>query len=250
MDIKLKESFLQNWDEFFPGAELPIAFYYTDEVDRAEMASPPNAWQCVLAQLIAVRRGKPLSFGVGQVTCPGAQRYFGFCHSVMPNFEYFLSCGIPGQMEGERYKKSPEIVREMMGKVPSFTAPAQYIVFKRWDQLEANDNPDAVVFFAKPDTLSGLFTLAGFDESDLEAVFSPFSAGCGSMVQYAYVEKDKERPRAVLGMFDVSARPWVPKDTLTFSVPMAKFVRMVDNMPESFLALHSWNRVKDRMERG
>lgn len=29
----------------------------------------------------------------------------------MPNFEYFLSCGIPGKLEGERYKKTPELVR-------------------------------------------------------------------------------------------------------------------------------------------
>ena len=48
----------------------------------------------------------------------------------MPNFEYFLSCGIPGELEGERYKKSPEIVLEFMKKAPCFKAPARYTVFK------------------------------------------------------------------------------------------------------------------------
>lgn len=51
----------------------------------------------------------------------------------------------------------------------------------------------------------------------------------------------------MIGMFDVSARPYVPKETLTFSVPMNKFIRMVDNMEESFLITHSWEKVKKRI---
>jgi len=33
-------------------------------------------------------------------------------------------------MEGERYKKSPEIVRQLMENGPDFEAPHKYIVFK------------------------------------------------------------------------------------------------------------------------
>ena len=65
----------------------------------------------------------------------------GFSADVMPHFEFFLSCGIPGKVEGERYKKSPEIVRESMRRVESFDAPARYAVFKRWDMLEEKDEP-------------------------------------------------------------------------------------------------------------
>jgi len=249
MDIKFREKFQERWERYFPGAELPMAFYYTDEIDRAEMAAAPSVWQCLLSQLITVRRGKPLCFGLGEVSCPGARRYLGFCGNLMPDFEYFLSTGIEGQLEGERYKKSPEIVRELMKNAPEFIAPAQYIVFKRWDQLQAHDEPDVVVFFATPDVLSGLFTLTGYEESDNETVVAPFSAGCGSFVQCAYLEARRERPRGVLGLFDVSARPWVPHDALSFAVPFAKFTRMVNDMDESFLTTHSWERVKDRMAR-
>ena len=31
--------------------------------------------------------------------------YLGFSEKVRPNFEFFLSCGIQGKFEGERYKK-------------------------------------------------------------------------------------------------------------------------------------------------
>jgi hypothetical protein len=43
-------------------------------------------------------------------------------------------------------------------------ATAKYIVFKRWDKLETKDNPEVVIFYARPDVLAGLYTLASFDE--------------------------------------------------------------------------------------
>jgi hypothetical protein len=138
-------------------------------------------------------------------------------------------------------------VKQVMERVPAFRAPARYIVFKRWDALEQSDDPEVVVFFARPDVVSGLFTLANFDEVEANGVFSPFAAGCGSIVQYPYMEKDSERPRAVLGLFDVSARAHVLSDIFTFSVPMNKFRRMIENMDDSFLITPSWATVSRRI---
>lgn len=249
MDMKIKEEFIVLWKKYFNGAELPIAFYYTDEKESAEVMEPSSEHRCVICDLSKVRKGESLCFSVDSVGCGGGKRYLGFAQEIMPNFEYFLSCGIPGKLEGERYKKSPELVKEAMNKLPDFRAPAKFIVFKRWDMVEESDDPDVVVFFAQPDVLSGLFTLANFDEVDPNGVFAPFAAGCGSIVQYPYLEKNSERPRAVLGMFDVSARPCVPEEALTFSVPMKKFVRMIENIGESFLITPSWSKVNKRIDR-
>jgi uncharacterized protein (DUF169 family) len=247
MDMEIKEKFTRLWKKFFNGAELPIAFYYTDEKTRAEVAEPPSGHRCVISDLSKVRGGNPLCFDADSIGCGGGKRYLGFAEEVMPNFEYFLSCGIPGKLEGERYKKSPALVREVMEKLPEFKAPARFIVFKRWDGLEHSEDPDVVVFFGRPDILSGLFTLANFDEAEPDRVFAPFAAGCGSIVQYPYLEKGCPRPRCVLGMFDVSARPCVPEDVLTFSVPMNKLIRMIGNMEESFLITPSWGKVNKRI---
>jgi hypothetical protein len=247
MDMAVKETFAHRWPKYFPGAEWPIVFYYTNDPSRAERVPPVTERVCVIAQLGAVRQGHSLCFEEASLGCAGAKRYFGFCQTLMPGFEYFLSCGIPGKLIGERYKKSPEIVREMIEHAPVFTAPAPYVIFKRWDHLEASDDPEAVIFYAKTDVLSGLFTLSGFDESDVNAVKAPFSAGCGSIVQYPWLEQRADHPHAVLGMFDVSARPWVQRDVLTFAVPMKKFTRMVRNMDDSFLTTSSWQRVRDRL---
>lgn len=247
MDMNIKERFVGLWKRYFNGVELPIAFYYTDKERCAEVVKPPSGHRCVIADLLKVRDGKALCFDDDSIGCGGGKRYLGFTHEIMPNFEYFLSYGIPGKLEGERYKKSPELVKEAMIRSPRFEAPARFIVFKRWDMLEKLDNPEVVVFFAPPDVLSGLFTLSNFDEGELNGVFAPFAAGCGSIVQYPYLEKASNSPRCVLGMFDVSARPYVPEDTLTFSVPINKFLLMIENMEESFLITPSWGKVKKRI---
>lgn len=243
----LREKFKNLWGKFFKNAELPITFYYTDEEGHAELVKPGSGPRCVIGSLIKVRRGNPLSFNVDSIGCNGGKRYFGFTEEIRPDFEYFLSCGIPGKVEGERYKKSPELVNEWMKHRPVLKAPGRYIVFKRWDQLEESDNPDVVIFYAQPDVLSGLFTLANYDEAEPNQVFAPFGAGCSTIVQYPYLEKSSIHPRAVIGMFDISGRPFVPQNTLTFSIPMNKFLRMVENIEESFLITDSWRKVQKRI---
>jgi uncharacterized protein (DUF169 family) len=247
MDLKIKTNFIQLWKKYFNGADLPITFYYTEEVKKIEEAKLSPKTRCLICALSPVRKGKSLCFSVDNIGCAGGKRYLGFTRTLRPNFEYFLSCGIPGKLEGERYKKTPEMVKEIMKKMPEFKAPAKYIIFKRWDKLDDFDHPEVVIFFSTPDVLSGLFTLTSFDEVESSGVIAPFSAGCGSIVQYPYFEKNSDHPRAVLGMFDVSARPCVPEETLTFSVPINKFTRMIGNMEESFLTTPSWSKVKKRI---
>ena len=248
MDCRFKENFVVLWKRFFGEAELPITFYYTNEEEHAELVKPGSLHRCLIAALQLVREGKPLCFDANSIGCFGGRRYLGFRSKLRPNFEYFLSYGIPGKMEGERYKKTPEIAAEAMKFTQPFEAPSRFIVFKRWDQLLESDNPAVVIFFAPPDVLSGLFTLANFDETEPNGVFAPFGSGCLSIVQYPFLEKDSIRQRAVLGLFDVSARPFVPENTLSFSVPMRKFERMIQNMEESFLTTNSWRLIQKRIQ--
>jgi len=248
MDTIIKNKFLNLWKKYFKNSELPITFYYSDNDNGAKEFIKPKGRSCLICELAQVRNGKSLYFTADTVACGGGKRYLGFSDALFPDFKYFLSCGIPGKMEGERYVRTPEMVEEIQKNQKKINAKGNKIIFKRWDNLTENDNPDVVIFFAKPDVLSGLFTLANFDQTEPNGTFSPFGAGCGSIVHYPYFEKDSERPRAVIGMFDPSARPCVPKDTLTFAVPMVKFLKMIDYMEESFLITETWNNVMKRIE--
>lgn len=259
MDLALKAHVQDRWSAHFPGAELPIVLYYTNDSARAQpplrpsapshpcTTAPPPPSPCLICDLAAVRQGASRRFDAQTISCGGARRYLGFDPRIRPNFAHFLSCGIPGEIEGERYKQSPQLVEAYLENQPPFVAPGRFIVFKRWDRLDAEDDPAVVVFFAPPDVLSGLFTLANFDEADPHAVVAPFGAGCASIVYHPYRQLSNDRPRAVLGMFDVSARPCVPPDVLTFAVPWPRFARMAGNIQESFLITDTWRHVRARI---
>lgn len=247
MDMALKEKFLVLWKKYFASAELPVAYFYSDEPCGAEPAKPAKEWSCFIAPLAGVRKGRPVCFDVDAVGCFGGKRYLGFTEKTRDGIEYFLSYGIEGKMEGERYKKTPELAKKGFVEMPFIKAAGKYIVFKRWDALETADEPVVVVFFAPPDVLSGLFTLANFDEPGFSGVIAPSSSGCGSMIMFPLREHYTGNPKAVLGMFDVSARPCVSPEVLTFAVPMKKFTAMVGNMEESFLITPSWEKVRKRI---
>jgi hypothetical protein len=247
MEISFRDLFLSQWAAYFPSAELPIAYYYSNDATQAPYAGEAPGWRCFIGQLAQVRHGKSLSFDEKALGC--GKRFVGFSKTIRADFEYFLSCGIEGKVEGERYKKTPQLVTEVYKDQVALEPPGKFIVVKRWDKLEAGDNPEVVVFFATPDVLSGLFTLANFDEPRVEAVMAPFCAGCASIVYWPMLESRKALPKAVLGMLDVSARPTVPDDRLTLAVPWKKFAAMVNNMDESFLGTDSWAKVKSRIAR-
>ena len=247
MDLKLKTEFLSKWNKYFGEAELPLTCWYSELEHEAMKVAVPKGHCCIICELSKVRHGDSLFFNAENLGCGGSRRYLGYAFDIRPNFEYFLSCGIPGELEGERYIKTPEMVNELMAKQHQVPANGRNLIFKRWDHLTENDRPEIVFFFATPDVLSGLFTLANFDQSEPNSTFCPFGAGCGSIIHYPFHEIEKERQRAVIGMFDPSARPCVPANTLSFAVPMKKFTTMIQYMDESFLITDTWETVRKRI---
>ena len=248
MDTALRDAYTRLHENYFPGTDLPIAFEVGGPTDGVEEAPAPKGWRCFVCDLVKVRNGKSLAFCEDAIGCRGGRFYLGYETERFPDFRYFLSTGKPDEMEGERYKQTPEIVDELDRGTAWIPTKEKNIVFKRWDNLTDADNPDAVVFFARPEVLSGLFTLANFDRSDPYGAIAPFGAGCSSVFYYPWLEQQSENPRAVLGMFDPSARPCVPLDVLTMAFPMKKFEKVVGFMEESFLITGSWEKVVKKID--
>jgi Uncharacterised ArCR, COG2043 len=247
MDIQFSKHFLAQWKKYFPGAELPITYFYTDEPSQADLEASRTVERCLIGNLKQVRQGVAFVYNAKTQGCSGGKRYTGFSQTLRPNFDYFLSCGIPGELDGERYKRDPDLVKQYLLQHPPFYAQAKYLVFKRWDKLSDQDEPLAVTFFATGDVLSGLFALANYDMAEPDGVITPMGSGCGSMVGYPLEQAATEKPRCVLGMFDVSARPYVMPDELTFTIPIKRFEQLVGYMDESFLITGSWEKIRSRM---
>jgi uncharacterized protein (DUF169 family) len=249
MDTDLRDRFIPLWQKYFPGEELPVTFEFRKESASVQKVPPPDGWRCIICQMGRARNGTPQVFSSRSVTCRGGLMYTGYSGERPQNFRNFLSSGIPGAMEGERYKQTPEIVDAWEKLIPPFDSQGKDLVVTRWDQLTGSDNPEVVIFFVRPEVMSGLFTLANFDQGDPNGVICPMGAGCSSTIYYPWLEQQKENPRVVMGMLDPSARPCVPLDVMTIAFPMKRFKKMVGYMEESFLITKSWETVKKKIER-
>jgi len=249
MDIILRDRFTTLWQKYFPRADLPLAFEFRQGPGTVKNVPPPGGWRCIICQTGPARNGTPLAFDAASVTCRGGLMYTGYSRERPPGFRYFLSTGKEGVVEGERYKQTPEIVDAWEKLIPPFDAAGKHLVFTRWDQLTEADNPEVVVFFARPEVMSGLFTLANFDRSDPYGVVTPMGAGCATIVYYPWMEQQKDDPKVVMGMFDPSARKCVPLDIMTIAFPMKRFTKVIGFMEESFLITPTWETVKKKIER-
>jgi uncharacterized protein (DUF169 family) len=141
--------------------------------------------------------------------------------------------------------KSPEQVRGFIDCLPMVDIPARYVVFKPLEEVDpAVDKPQVIVFFADPDQLSALVVLANYGRGDNENVMMPYAAGCQTIGIYPYREARSERPRAVVGLTDLSARVYVRQqldgNLMTFALPLAMFEEMEANVEGSFLESHTW----------
>ena len=119
----------------------------------------------------------------------------------------------------ERVKKTYDHVEGMFEHHSSQGAPGTYLVFKRWDTLEEQDNPQVVFFFANPDVIAGLHTLANLDSMTAHGVMAPSASGCDSIVGFSMSELKSEEPKAVLGALDPSFVP-VSSRTSLLSLPL------------------------------
>jgi len=229
--------------------ESPLGIYYTN--DKPEGVTPKEGLSgCAIGLLQNTRKkGETVYYDRNHFGCPGGGYYMGFLDSPRPGLEYFLSCGIEGKMEGERYIKTPELAREFIKQSKPRVAPAAYCVFKPIEKFLGLEKPEVVVFFAPPDILAGLFTLTNYAQEMTDAVQAPFCSGCASILTFSLKEAEKENPRPVLGMFDVSARPMVEKDILTLSMPYSLFLRLLENVKGSFLETESWKKVLQRIQK-
>ena len=248
MDLQLRDTFIRLFATYFGQVELPITLYYADQSPLPPLPAAKGR-SCLIAQLARVRKGQDLSLAAESVGCFGGRRYMGFTDAGHARLRALPLLRHPRQ-DGRRavQEDAPDRAGGLrQGRRPS-RPPARYAIFKRWDRLEPGDVPGVVIFFAPPDVLSGLFTLAGFDETRSTRSSPPSAPAARPSSSTPTFRAGRTTTRAVLGMFDVSARPFVEANVLTFAVPMAKFERMVGNMDESFLITESWTKVKRRIQ--
>lgn len=230
--------FVERYREAFgDAAPMPIAFGYSDNA-VSEIKKVPK---CMIGAISNVRYGEPLTLSEENVICGGGGLYTAF-REMPERVPIFVS-------EVEHYKKTKEMVLDYVNNLHIQITSEPYLNFVRIDKLKSWGDAEAILFFATPDILSGLCTWAFYDSNTPDAVTTQFASGCAAIVTFAINENRKNGNRCFLGMFDPSARPLVPENELTFTIPMSRFKEMLETMNDSGLFQKAFSVVKKRINK-
>ena len=223
--MSIEEFIVKYREAFGESVPLPIAFGYSDKAVEEARKIP----RCMIGAIRKVCDGKPLTLSAENVLCGGGSLYTAF--APMPErVPVFVS-------EVEHYKQTPGQVREYVDRLGIQLTEKPYLNFTRLDQLDSLEGVEG----------SGLCSWAFYDNNADDAVCAKFGSGCCSIVTFASKENTQGGRRCFLGMLDPSARPLVPKDELTFTIPACRFKEMMDTMEQSALFQKAYSIVRKRI---
>ena len=256
----------------------PVAIVLTDEQPESAKQFKPGKWGCVMFMLAAAARGQEAVFDRTTYGCWGGGVGLGFGNTYeafpggVDGFCYFLSVGneewetgreVAEQakpylnqstyddfVRGERYLKSPEIVRRFVDNLPMTDIAERMVVFKPLSAVDADrETPSTVVFLADMDQMAALTILANYHRETNDNVIVPYAAGCQAIGIYPLAEAESETPRAVLGQMDISARVALKRilkqDLVTFAAPFQLFEEMEANIVNSFVDRNTWRELME-----
>lgn len=250
--------------------EEPYGVYYSDEAPAdaimPKAGSLPSVedearglvdWKalndnftCVIGVLWRARKKKvPACFDRDHFGCLGGAFYLGYLKPQLEAIVHYVSTGVPNRMEGEHYLESPDAMRSFLKTIDPQPATRRFCVMKPVSQFTDTERPEIVVFFARPESISGLNQMSTYVTNDFEATMSPFGAGCSNILTWPLKYLAEGKLKAVLGGWDPSERKYLKPDELTLAMPTEMFDRMVYRWRDSFLSKEAWTHVKKKIEK-
>ena len=235
------------------GAKSPKEFklptFEEEQRGEVDVMATRSCWSCVLAQ-IRVSRNKriPVFFDERHWGCLGGALFLGYNKKQLEWIVSYVSDGIPGVMEGERYFDSRETARRLYGTFESLPRPEGVTVFQPVSLFE-DVTPSFVTFFARPEVMSGVHQLTSFVTGDLDVVRSPMGAGCTNIVSWPRKYEADGLFKAVVGGWDPSERKFLKPDELHLTVPWRMYEMMLAKWRDSFLKTHAWEGHQARVQK-
>lgn len=256
----------------------PVAVVLSETKPEKALQFKQGKWGCVMFMFANAARGKTAAFDAQTYGCWGGGVGLGFGNAYLqfPGgvdcFSHFLSSGnrqwetgrqvgqaLEGTagkefaenfLEGEGYVQTPELVQQWLGEIPITEVKSTYVLFKPLGEIQPEiETPETVVLLADADQLSALVILANYGREGMENAIIPWAAGCQTIGILPYREAKAAKPRAVVGLTDISARKYVRtllgSEYLSFAMPWKMFLEMERDVAGSFLEKHIWRSLRE-----
>lgn len=231
------QEFINNYSSCFgESAPLPLAVVYSESPLGEEKKVPG----CMFKQFHRAYNGEIVTLSSDSFTCGGGKLYAGL-GPTPPKVYNFVSLV-------EKYKQDPFTAKESIDLIDARISEKPYLNIVRIDKLDSFDDMEGLMFFISPDILSGLFTWANYDSTDINAVQSPWGSGFSETITSLVNENRRGGKHCFIGMLDVSARPYFKSDILSFSIPKSRFMEMCATLSRCCVAgAPAWLKVKKRI---
>jgi hypothetical protein len=214
-----------------------IGFYDTPEKQPFEPFIA--AEQCIFSCYQGWMHGESTCLSeqiVAAIGCPGAG-YWNCNVATVPNehVAHFLAVE-------EGFKASSDLMCQWLANHPPYKRKHAYVVMGPL-RKECYQYLKTITFYVNPDQLSMLITGAEYCNvsNRHHPVTAVYGSGCG---QLAAVFTDLDTPAATIGGTDIAMRPYLPPDTLAFTVTKPMFEQLCRLDESSFLHKSFWNNVK------
>lgn len=218
----------------------PVAIVFSEQKPEGAIEFTEGKWGCTISMLVAASKGRKAALSQKNFGCLGGGVALGFSKAES-GLGHILA-------DAQGLKKTAELGESLMESIPFFENPNSFVVFLPLEEAELlNEEPKIIVFFANPDQLTALTNLANYERPGSDNVRIPSAGGCQSICTFPLYEADQERPKATIGLLDITARKLVDANLLTFSVPYGMFREMEGNIQGSFLDKEEWNKLAVRI---
>ena len=253
----------------------PVAIVWADTVPEGAIEFKAGRWGCVISLIVsAATKDRVAAFSRETYGCWGGGVGLGFgnCYQAIPGgIEGFCGFIADGNnqtevgkriadglanggakqlaedfLHGDRYIRSAEAARRFADSLPMRDVQVQYVVAKPLHLVDLEkDTVQSVTFFVEPDALSALTILANYREPERQNVrMGGAAAACQAVGLLSFHESDRDEPCALVGLTDITARKntraALGKHAMSFSMPWKMFLRMEEDVENSFLQREKW----------
>ena len=220
------------------GITNPLIGFY-DTPDKTPFEPFIAAKHCIFSCYQGWIRGESTCLSeqtVGSIGCPGAG-YWNCNVAAVPreNVAYYLAVQ-------EGIKASADLMCQWLANQPPYKKEHDYIVIGPL-RREQYEYLKTITFYVNPDQLSLLITGAEYHNASAShhPITAVYGSGCG---QLATMFNDFDIPKATIGGTDIAMRPYLPSDTLAFTVTKPMFEQLCRLDETSFLNKSFWNNVQ------